>query len=86
MNLPPLLAKRGESGAQSCLDAGDRGPRESVVFPQFRGSVGTVEIKYASQPRTNDVHVCWPMIIGINDDPKPINSVDRRHTILYTKT
>jgi hypothetical protein len=29
--------------------------------------------------------VCWPVIIWIDDDPGPINSVDRRHTILYTK-
>jgi hypothetical protein len=29
--------------------------------------------------------VLWPVIIRIADDPEPINSVDRRHTILYTK-
>ncbi len=30
-----------------------------------------------------DVH--RPVIIWIDDYPEPINSVDRRHTILYTK-
>jgi hypothetical protein len=29
--------------------------------------------------------VLWPVIIRIADDPEPINAVDRRHTILYTK-
>jgi hypothetical protein len=29
--------------------------------------------------------VCWPVIIWIDDYPEPINSADRRHTILYTK-
>jgi hypothetical protein len=37
-------------------------------------------------PRTDDMDVRWPVIIRIDDYPQPINPVDRRHTILYTKT
>jgi hypothetical protein len=45
-----------------------------------------MEIEYGPHPTTDDVDVCWPVIIEINDNPKPINPINRRHTILYTKT
>ena len=44
-----------------------------------------MEVPYRRDPRTEDMHVCWSVIIRIDDYPEPINPVDRRHTILYTK-
>jgi hypothetical protein len=31
------------------------------------------------------MNVCWPVVIWINDYPEPINPIDCRHTLLYTK-
>jgi hypothetical protein len=64
---------------------GNRGPGAFVVFPEFQRTLGAVEVPYGCHPRTDDVDVCWPVIIRIDDYPEPINSVDRKHTILYTK-
>jgi hypothetical protein len=64
---------------------GDRRPGAFVVFPEFQRTIGAVEIPNTCHPRTDDVDVRWPVIIRIDDYPEPINSVDRRHTILYTK-
>jgi hypothetical protein len=44
-----------------------------------------MEIPDGRHPSADDMDVRWPMIIRIDDDPEPVNSVDCRHTILYTK-
>jgi hypothetical protein len=85
MNLPPLLAKRGESGAQSYLDMGDSGSGASVVFPEFQRTIWAMYVPYGRPSRADDMDMRWPVIIRIDDYPEPSNSANRQYTIIYTK-
>jgi hypothetical protein len=46
---------------------------------RLTGTGGTVQIEDRFRPWTDDVYVCWPVVVRVDDYPKVANSQDGRH-------
>jgi hypothetical protein len=44
-----------------------------------------VQVEHGFVLSTDDMDVCWPVIIRIDDHAQAIDSIDGRHTSVYNK-
>lgn len=64
---------------QDQLDAVQLTVGKAIVLAKAYRTCGAVQIEDGLWPWTDDVNVCWPMIVGINDGSQIPNSQDGRH-------
>jgi hypothetical protein len=62
----------------------DLATRESIVLAEVDGTTGTVQIEYGFVSPANHVNVGGPMIVRVDDNPKSVESEDRRHTLIVS--
>jgi hypothetical protein len=71
---------------QDHFDAVQLASGKSVVLAKPDRTCRTVQIEDSFRPRTDDVNVCWPVVVRVDDYPKVANSQDgrRRRRIAYS--
>jgi len=52
---------------------------KTIVLAQANRSCRAVQIKDRGRSRTDDVNVCWPVVVRVDDYSKIANSQDGRH-------
>jgi hypothetical protein len=64
---------------QNQFDTVELSSGETIVFTKANWTFRTVQIEDRFRPRTNDMNVCWPVVVGVDDYSKVANSQDGRH-------
>ena len=65
---------------QGCRDADDLAGGEAVVLAQTDRSFGAVQIEERFMLGADDVNVCWPVVVRVDDYSKVANSQDGWHS------
>src|SRR5712692_9754350 len=79
MNLLPCSAQLVQMLRQDARYAPDLAPREPIVLSEFYRSRRTVQTENSLATVPNYVDVGRSMIIGIDHNPQPVESENRRH-------
>jgi hypothetical protein len=74
MDSPPFTAEMRQVLGHYDLDAPRHLFRESIVFPELWRPVRTIQIKHGLASVPNDVNMCRPVIIRIDNDPQAIDA------------
>jgi hypothetical protein len=64
---------------QGCGDADELSIGEAVVLAQTDRAFRAVEVEERLMLGANDVNVCWPVVVRVDDSSKVANSQDGRH-------
>jgi hypothetical protein len=64
---------------QDHFDAVELASGEAIVLTKPDRTCRTAQIEDRFRPRTDDVNVCWPVVIRVDDYSKVANSQDGRH-------
>jgi hypothetical protein len=60
-------------------DAVELANGKAVVLAKANWTFRAVQIEDGFRPRTDDVNVCWPVVVRVDDYSKVANSQDGRH-------
>jgi hypothetical protein len=82
MDSPPFTADVRQVFGHYGLDSPRLLFRETVVFPELRRSVGTIQVEHGLASIPDAMNVRRTMIVRIDDDPQTIDAQYRRHDIL----
>jgi hypothetical protein len=63
------------------LEALDLTSRSAVIFPKLDRTVWTVQPENRFALTSDHVNVSWPMIVGINCNPKSLKPKNRWHEL-----
>lgn len=69
---------------QHSHDSLDLAAPEPVVLADVDKTGGTVQIEYGFMPRANYMDVGRPVIVRVDDNPKPVKSEDRRRRAIVS--
>jgi hypothetical protein len=64
---------------QDCGDPGEFAGRKPIVLAQADWALRAVQIEKRLMLCSDDVNMCWPMVIRVDDYAKVANSQDGRH-------
>ena len=64
---------------QNPFDAVELAIGEAIVLAKAHWTFRTVQIEDRFRPGTDDMNVCWPVVVGVDDYSKVANSQDGRH-------
>jgi hypothetical protein len=64
---------------QGQFDAIQFASGKTVVLAKADRTSRTVQIEDSFRPGTDDVNVCWPVVVRVDDYSKVTNSQDGRH-------